>query len=97
MAIGRNAGKMAVTGCVLIWAALTIATFGAALFAAGDDDDSSITFGAVLVKPYQYSGDAKEFTVAPARKSGVAAQAPAAPAEAGQETKNEGDDGAGRP
>ena len=97
MAIGRNAGKMAVTGCVLIWAALTIATFGAALFAAGDDDDSSITFGAVLVKPYQYSGDAKEFTVNHAREGVAGLQAPAAPAETGQEKKEEGDNGTGRP
>ncbi len=97
MAIGRNAGNLAVAGCVLVWAALTIVPLGAVLFALSDDDESSITLGATLVKPYQYSGDAKEFTVGPAREGDVAPASEAASAETGRETKVEGDNGARKP
>jgi len=97
MAIGRNTPHAAVAGCVLVCAALTIVPLCATLFAMSDDDESSITLGASLVKPYQYSGDAREFTVDHARGSDAAPQAPAAPAETGPETKAEGDNGARRP
>ena len=96
MAIGRNAGNMAVAGCVLVWASLTILPLGADLFALSDDD-SSITLGATLVKPYQYSDDAKEFTVGSARESGVASKGQEVPVETMREQKVEGDDGTGKP
>ena len=96
MALGTNTGKLAVTGCMLVCAALTIVPHDAELFALSDDDESSITLGATLVKPYQYSGDAKEFTVGPARESDVASKGEAASAETGPETKVEGDSGASK-
>lgn len=84
------------TGAVVAAILLICAANGAGL-ETGGEDEGSITLGASLVKPYQYSGDAKEFTVAPERAAGAATEKKAGPAQALPEPEAGGDDGANRP